>query len=147
MLYLSFLLCQMSMSDHLILKLCPRFKSRQHKCKYITENKSAAQVLCCTSFLVFRGFDKDNDGCVNVSEWIYGLSVFLRGTLEEKMKCKISGYPIALYTRINISKECTSMYIPSQPVNSKQPASKTGLSFSWLVRISISLFYGANSSQ
>uniref|UniRef100_A0A673VFP0 EF-hand calcium binding domain 1 n=1 Tax=Suricata suricatta TaxID=37032 RepID=A0A673VFP0_SURSU len=35
---------------------------------------------------VFRGFDKDNDGCINVSEWIYGLSVFLRGTLEEKMK-------------------------------------------------------------
>uniref|UniRef100_A0A8C4LK97 Calaxin n=1 Tax=Equus asinus TaxID=9793 RepID=A0A8C4LK97_EQUAS len=35
---------------------------------------------------VFRGFDKDNDGCVNVSEWIYGLSLFLRGTLEEKMK-------------------------------------------------------------
>ncbi|XP_051046904.1 calaxin [Phodopus roborovskii] len=35
---------------------------------------------------VFRGFDKDNDGCVNVSEWIHGLSLFLRGTLEEKMK-------------------------------------------------------------
>ncbi|KAI5944012.1 calaxin isoform X1 [Manis javanica] len=35
---------------------------------------------------VFRGFDKDNDGCVNISEWIYGLSLFLRGTLEEKMK-------------------------------------------------------------
>nr|XP_023446877.1 calaxin isoform X1 [Dasypus novemcinctus] len=35
---------------------------------------------------VFRGFDKDNDGCVNISEWINGLSLFLRGTLEEKMK-------------------------------------------------------------
>ncbi|XP_054985337.1 calaxin isoform X2 [Sorex araneus] len=35
---------------------------------------------------VFRAFDKDNDGSVSVSEWIYGLSVFLRGTLEEKMK-------------------------------------------------------------
>lgn len=42
------------------------------------------------SFLVFRGFDKDNDGCVNVSEWIHGLSLFLRGTLEEKMKCKLA---------------------------------------------------------
>lgn len=40
------------------------------------------------SFLVFRGFDRDNDGCVSVSEWIHGLSLFLRGTLEEKMKCK-----------------------------------------------------------
>lgn len=47
----------------------------QHKC-YIV------------SFLVFRGFDRDNDGCVSVSEWIHGLSLFLRGTLEEKMKCK-----------------------------------------------------------
>ncbi|TKC45239.1 hypothetical protein EI555_010279 [Monodon monoceros] len=35
---------------------------------------------------VFRAFDKDNDGCITVSEWVYGLSVFLRGTLEEKMK-------------------------------------------------------------
>lgn len=35
---------------------------------------------------VFRGFDKDNDGSVNVLEWVYGLSLFLRGTLEEKMK-------------------------------------------------------------
>ncbi|XP_055455168.1 calaxin isoform X2 [Psammomys obesus] len=35
---------------------------------------------------VFRGFDKDNDGSVSVSEWIYGLSLFLRGSLEEKMK-------------------------------------------------------------
>ncbi|KAM4864685.1 calaxin [Thomomys bottae] len=35
---------------------------------------------------VFRGFDKDNDGSVNVSEWVHGLSLFLRGTLEEKMK-------------------------------------------------------------
>eukprot|EP00072_Mus_musculus_P046922 XP_006522538.2 PREDICTED: EF-hand calcium-binding domain-containing protein 1 isoform X2 [Mus musculus] len=35
---------------------------------------------------VFRGFDKDNDGCISVSEWIHGLSLFLRGTLDEKMK-------------------------------------------------------------
>ena len=47
-------------------------------------------VVCLSLFLVFRGFDKDNDGCISVTEWVYGLSVFLRGTLEEKMKCKIS---------------------------------------------------------
>ncbi|KAG8138885.1 putative EF-hand calcium-binding domain-containing protein [Naja naja] len=35
---------------------------------------------------VFRGFDKDNDSCVSVTEWVEGLSIFLRGTLEEKMK-------------------------------------------------------------
>nr|BAH14408.1 unnamed protein product [Homo sapiens] len=32
---------------------------------------------------LFRGFDKDNDGCVNVLEWIHGLSLFLRGSLEK----------------------------------------------------------------
>lgn len=50
---------------------------------------------------MFRAFDKDNDGSVSVSEWIYGLSVFLRGNLEEKMKCKVSGYPFGLYTSKN----------------------------------------------
>nr|XP_048308413.1 EF-hand calcium-binding domain-containing protein 1 isoform X2 [Myodes glareolus] len=43
-------------------------------------------IPCCLVFLVFRGFDRDNDGCVSVTEWIHGLSLFLRGTLEEKMK-------------------------------------------------------------
>ncbi|KAM4689813.1 calaxin [Discoglossus pictus] len=35
---------------------------------------------------VFRGFDKDNDSYISVAEWIEGLSVFLRGTLDEKIK-------------------------------------------------------------
>ncbi|XP_008288689.1 calaxin [Stegastes partitus] len=35
---------------------------------------------------VFRAFDKDNDDIVSMKEWIEGLSVFLRGTLDEKMK-------------------------------------------------------------
>uniref|UniRef100_A0A3B3BQ65 Calaxin n=1 Tax=Oryzias melastigma TaxID=30732 RepID=A0A3B3BQ65_ORYME len=35
---------------------------------------------------VFRIFDKDNDGFVSVEEWIQGLSVLLRGTLDEQMK-------------------------------------------------------------
>nr|CAG6016156.1 unnamed protein product [Menidia menidia] len=39
---------------------------------------------------VFRTFDKDNDGFISVEEWIEGLSVFLRGTLDEKIKCKFS---------------------------------------------------------
>lgn len=36
---------------------------------------------------VFRAFDKDSDGYVSQEEWIFGLSVFLRGSLDEKMKC------------------------------------------------------------
>ncbi|NXY70412.1 EFCB1 protein, partial [Glareola pratincola] len=35
---------------------------------------------------VFRAFDKDNDSCISVVEWVEGLSVFLRGTLEERIK-------------------------------------------------------------
>ncbi|XP_061801321.1 calaxin [Nerophis lumbriciformis] len=35
---------------------------------------------------VFRTFDKDNDGFIGMGEWIDGLSVFLRGTLDERIK-------------------------------------------------------------
>ncbi|KAI5621835.1 EF-hand calcium-binding domain-containing protein 1 [Silurus asotus] len=35
---------------------------------------------------VFRTFDKDNDSSLSVKEWIEGLAVFLRGTLDEKIK-------------------------------------------------------------
>uniref|UniRef100_UPI0037E7D393 calaxin n=1 Tax=Semicossyphus pulcher TaxID=241346 RepID=UPI0037E7D393 len=35
---------------------------------------------------VFRTFDKDNDGLVSMKEWIGGLSIFLRGSLDEKIK-------------------------------------------------------------
>lgn len=41
-------------------------------------------------FSVFFAFDKDSDNCISVSEWVKGLSVFLRGTFEEKLKCKNS---------------------------------------------------------
>ncbi|XP_074756385.1 calaxin [Athene noctua] len=35
---------------------------------------------------VFHTFDRDNDNCISVVEWVEGLSVFLRGTLEERIK-------------------------------------------------------------
>uniref|UniRef100_A0A8V5H1B7 Uncharacterized protein n=1 Tax=Melopsittacus undulatus TaxID=13146 RepID=A0A8V5H1B7_MELUD len=35
---------------------------------------------------VFRAFDRDNNSCISATEWVEGLSVFLRGTLEEKIK-------------------------------------------------------------
>uniref|UniRef100_A0A673CK87 EF-hand domain-containing protein n=1 Tax=Sphaeramia orbicularis TaxID=375764 RepID=A0A673CK87_9TELE len=35
---------------------------------------------------VFRTFDTDVDSFISVKEWIEGLSVFLRGTLDEKIK-------------------------------------------------------------
>ncbi|KAM5255245.1 LOW QUALITY PROTEIN: peroxisomal ATPase PEX1 [Ctenodactylus gundi] len=35
---------------------------------------------------VFCAFDKDKENYISVEEWVKGLSVFLRGTLEEKLK-------------------------------------------------------------
>ncbi|XP_069715731.1 calaxin isoform X2 [Phaenicophaeus curvirostris] len=35
---------------------------------------------------VFCIFDRDHDNCINVMEWVEGLSIFLRGTLEERIK-------------------------------------------------------------
>ncbi|NXR08330.1 EFCB1 protein, partial [Semnornis frantzii] len=35
---------------------------------------------------VFRTFDRDNDSCISAEEWVGGLAVFLRGTLEERIK-------------------------------------------------------------
>lgn len=36
---------------------------------------------------VFRAFDRDNDSYLSMSEWVEGLSIFLRGNQEEKIKC------------------------------------------------------------
>ena len=37
---------------------------------------------------MFRAFDKDSDSFINLHEWIEGLSIFIRGTLDEKIDCK-----------------------------------------------------------
>ena len=39
---------------------------------------------------VFRAFDEDMDGYISMKDWCSGLSTFLRGSLEEKTKCKLS---------------------------------------------------------
>ena len=39
--------------------------------------------------IVFKALDKDTDGALSPEEWIKGLSIFLRGTLEEKIECKL----------------------------------------------------------
>lgn len=40
------------------------------------------------SLLVFKAFDRDNDGQVSMLEWVVGLNTYLRGTLDEKIACK-----------------------------------------------------------
>ena len=39
---------------------------------------------------MFKAFDKDSDGFLDQEEWIKGLSMFLRGTLDEKIECKLN---------------------------------------------------------
>lgn len=43
---------------------------------------------------VFRVFDKDSDGIINMEEWVKGMSTFLRGSLEEKIKFTFNVYDI-----------------------------------------------------
>lgn len=43
-------------------------------------------------FSVYRAFDADSDGFVNMEEWVQGLSVFLRGSLEQQTQCKLEVY-------------------------------------------------------
>ena len=37
---------------------------------------------------VFRAFDKDSDSFLSQEEWVRGMSIFLRGSLEEKIECR-----------------------------------------------------------
>ncbi|XP_003383675.1 PREDICTED: EF-hand calcium-binding domain-containing protein 1-like [Amphimedon queenslandica] len=43
---------------------------------------------------VFKAFDKDSDGFLNQEEWVKGLSMFLRGTLAEKIEYCFSIYDL-----------------------------------------------------
>jgi len=43
---------------------------------------------------VFRAFDTDSDSCISMEEWVKGLSVFLRGDLEEQAKFCFTVYDL-----------------------------------------------------
>eukprot|EP00112_Aurelia_sp_Birch-Aquarium-sp1_P003231 Seg136.1 transcript_id=Seg136.1/GoldUCD/mRNA.D3Y31 product="EF-hand calcium-binding domain-containing protein 1" protein_id=Seg136.1/GoldUCD/D3Y31 len=43
---------------------------------------------------VFKAFDADNDGAISMKEWIFGLSIFLRGTLQEKIEYCFAVYDL-----------------------------------------------------
>uniref|UniRef100_A0A1A8G2Q9 EF-hand calcium binding domain 1 n=1 Tax=Nothobranchius korthausae TaxID=1143690 RepID=A0A1A8G2Q9_9TELE len=42
----------------------------------------------------WKVFDKDRDGFLSLEEWLKGMTVFLRGTLEEKIKYAFSVYDL-----------------------------------------------------
>ena len=39
---------------------------------------------------VFRAFDRESSGFLSKEDWVRGMSIFLKGTLDEKIKCKCS---------------------------------------------------------
>lgn len=39
-------------------------------------------------FSVFRAFDQDSDNYLTHDEWVLGLSTFLKGAQDDKIKCK-----------------------------------------------------------
>nr|CAB3241162.1 calaxin [Phallusia mammillata] len=43
---------------------------------------------------VFKAFDKDSDSIISMSEWVEGLSIFLRGTVEEKTDYAFNVYDL-----------------------------------------------------
>uniref|UniRef100_A0A1A7WPD6 EF-hand calcium binding domain 1 n=1 Tax=Iconisemion striatum TaxID=60296 RepID=A0A1A7WPD6_9TELE len=43
---------------------------------------------------IFRVFDKDRDGLLNLEEWLKGMALFLRGTFEEKIKHAFAVYDL-----------------------------------------------------
>lgn len=55
---------------------------------------------------VFKAFDRDNDGAVSREEWLVGLSVLLRGTIDEKMKCKYGVHIAIVVTRVVLKSTC-----------------------------------------
>jgi hypothetical protein len=40
---------------------------------------------------IFAFFDQDSDGLINFSELVCGLSILCKGSLEEKIQCKLIG--------------------------------------------------------
>ena len=44
---------------------------------------------------MFKAFDHDNDGYVSEDEWILGMSIFLKGTIEEQARCKLGFIAVA----------------------------------------------------
>ncbi|XP_065325625.1 calaxin [Pelmatolapia mariae] len=63
-----------------------KFISTLHSIFGLTDDRMTGRV--------FRTFDKDNDSVVSMKEWIEGLSVFLRGTLDEKIKYCFTVYDL-----------------------------------------------------
>ncbi|XP_043849733.1 EF-hand calcium-binding domain-containing protein 1 [Dromiciops gliroides] len=78
---------------------------------------------------VFRAFDKDNDGFVNVTEWVSGLCVFLRGSLEEKMKYCFEVYD--LNGDGFISREEMFHMLIRNSLPQAYPSGKKSASISW----------------
>eukprot|EP00794_Sanderia_malayensis_P003436 gene3436-3931_t len=68
-------------------ELVPQHKSKMDRTKFRTVLHNTFQMTDDILMdRVFKAFDTDNDSAISMKEWISGLSIFLRGTLPERMK-------------------------------------------------------------
>ncbi|NWX47566.1 EFCB1 protein, partial [Steatornis caripensis] len=80
--------CLIKLFDTLVAKSSSRFATAGFDRNLFRDTLHGAFGMTDDVILdrVFHTFDRDNDSCINVVEWVEGLSVFLRGTLEERIK-------------------------------------------------------------
>jgi len=68
-------------------ELVPQQKCKMDRAKFRTVLHNTFQMTDDILMdRVFKAFDTDNDSAINMKEWVFGLSIFLRGSLMEKMK-------------------------------------------------------------
>jgi len=76
-------------------ELVPNQKAKMDRTKFRTVLHNTFQMTDDILMdRIFRAFDQDNDSNISMEEWIYGLSVFLRGTLEEQMQYCFNVYDL-----------------------------------------------------
>ncbi|XP_057293994.1 calaxin-like isoform X2 [Hydractinia symbiolongicarpus] len=76
-------------------ELVPNQKNKMDRTKFRTVLHNTFQMTDDILMdRIFRAFDQDNDSNISMEEWIHGLSVFLRGSLEEQMQYCFSVYDL-----------------------------------------------------
>ncbi|NWR30285.1 EFCB1 protein, partial [Tachuris rubrigastra] len=88
--------CLIKLFDVLVARSCSQFSASGFNRTVFRDTLFAAFGMTDDVVLdrVFSTFDRDNNGCITVVEWVEGLAVLLRGTLEEKIKYCFAVYDL-----------------------------------------------------
>ncbi|NWS18068.1 EFCB1 protein, partial [Pachyramphus minor] len=88
--------CLIKLFDALVARSCSHFAVSGFNRTVFRDTLFAAFGMTDDVVLdrVFSTFDRDNNGYITVVEWVEGLAILLRGTLEEKMKYCFAVYDL-----------------------------------------------------